>query len=394
MFMDVTTTFDNSSGYTPKDFDLLERGPLRMRSAIQMSLNIPAVKTILYTGVQAVKDQGKRMGITTLDRDLGPSLAVGGVDVMLYDMVYGYTAFPNLGVLKGIESSEARAPGNRTTDPVAILRVEDANGNVLYPKVDDQPVERPVLQEVQVAPARETFLINSILSDPQAHCLTYGCGGLTISGRPIGMKTGTSEPYETIGLVGETWTYGYTPQFVFGTWFGNADNTPMTSATNSYQVSARTTREFMIAYHENLPVESFTQPEGLTRASACVPSGLRATASCPLTTPMDWFAQPLAGDDTWWTVAKVDVRTGKLATENTPRRFVVERRYLRVPDGVSEFARDDAVAWQYISGVPRGDAPTEGTDENDLPFRIASPAGASERWTNFRGKKHPSRCTQ
>jgi len=88
---------------------------------------------------------------------------------------------------------------------------------------------------------------------------------------------------------------------------------------------------------------------------------------------MDWFAQPLAGDDTWWTVARVDVRTGKLATENTPRRFVVERRYLRVPDGVSEFARDDAVAWQYISGVPRGDAPTEGTDENDLPFRIASP---------------------
>ena len=32
MFMDVTTTFDNSGGYTPKDYDLLERGPVRMRT--------------------------------------------------------------------------------------------------------------------------------------------------------------------------------------------------------------------------------------------------------------------------------------------------------------------------------------------------------------------------
>ena len=41
MFMDVTTTFDDSGGYTPKDYDLLERGPLRMRAALQWSLNIP-----------------------------------------------------------------------------------------------------------------------------------------------------------------------------------------------------------------------------------------------------------------------------------------------------------------------------------------------------------------
>ena len=44
MFMDVTTTFADSNGYTPKDYDLLERGPMRMRSALQLSLNIPAVK--------------------------------------------------------------------------------------------------------------------------------------------------------------------------------------------------------------------------------------------------------------------------------------------------------------------------------------------------------------
>ena len=58
MFMDVTTTFADSGGYTPKDYDLLERGPLRMRSALQWSLNIPAVKALAINGVDHVFDDG------------------------------------------------------------------------------------------------------------------------------------------------------------------------------------------------------------------------------------------------------------------------------------------------------------------------------------------------
>jgi membrane peptidoglycan carboxypeptidase len=362
-------------GKNPPRNPISHAGPIPVRQALGNSLNIPAVKTILYAGVPEVIKQAKKMGITSLDgRDLGPSMTVGGVDVKLLDMVYGYTAFPNLGVLRGVQTTEDRPPGNRTLDPISILRVEDRSGKVLYPIVDGQPAPQPVPLEERVAPAQDAFLINDILSDPQAHCLTYGCGGLTIPGRPIGMKTGTSEPYEQIGLVGETWTFGFTPQLVFGTWFGNADNTPMNAGTNSYQVSAQTTKLFMIAYHENLPVETFTRPDGLVRASACIPSGMRATESCPLKTPEDWFAKPLAGDDTWWTVTKVDARTGRPAGPNTPKEFVIERRSLKVPDSASEFARDDALAWQYISGVPNGDAPTETPGAGDgLPAVITSP---------------------
>jgi membrane carboxypeptidase/penicillin-binding protein PbpC len=318
------------------------------------------------------------MGITSLDgRDLGPSMTVGGVDLELLDMVYGYTVFPNLGVLKGIESTVARPEGNRTTDPVAILRVEDRDGNILYPKVDDQPVDHPLLQEVQVAPAQNAYMINSILSDPNAHCLTYGCGGLTIPGRPIGMKTGTSEPYEQIGFIGETWTFGYTPQLVFGTWFGNADNKPMVNIS-SYYVSARTTRDFMIAYHENLPVEQFVRPDGLVETSVCVPSGLKPTPACPETSPKDLFAADAVPtkDDDWWTSARVDTRTGKLASDLTPLEFVEVRRFLKLPDGLSDFARDQALEWARSLETDVGDAPTETTDESDLPGVITSPANA------------------
>lgn len=359
-------------GKNPPRNPVAHSGPITARNALGNSLNIPAIKTILYTGVQEVKDQGKRMGITTLDRDLGPSLTVGGVDVKLLDMAYGYTAFPNLGVLRGVQTTEDRPPGNRTLDPISILHVEDQQGKVLYPIVDGQPAERTAPLEERVAPAQDAFLINDILSDPQAFCLTYSCGLHTL-GRPTGFKTGTSEPYEDSRAIGDTWTFGYTPQLVVGSWFGNADNSPMTGITST-SVSYRTSRDVLAEYLKDKPVVQFARPEGLVRASACMPSGMRATESCPIKTPEDWFAKPLAGDDTWWTVTKIDIRTGKLAGPNTPERFVKERRFLKVPDGVSDFARDDALAWQYISGVPKGDAPTETTDEGDgLPAVITSP---------------------
>ncbi len=42
MLMDVSTNF--GGGYVPSDADDLERGPVRVRQALQFSLNIPAVK--------------------------------------------------------------------------------------------------------------------------------------------------------------------------------------------------------------------------------------------------------------------------------------------------------------------------------------------------------------
>jgi len=361
-------------GTNPPRNPVAHSGPITLRNALGNSLNIPAVKVILSVGVEKVIEQGKRMGITSLDGgQFGPSLTVGGVDVKLIDMVYGYTAFPNLGILKGIETTVARPPGNRALDPISILRVEDRAGNILYPIVDGQPVQEPVPQEVRVAPAQEAFMINSILSDPNAHCLTYGCGGLTIPGRPIGMKTGTSEPYDQIGLIGETWTFGFTPQLVFGTWFGNADNEPMANIS-SYYVSARATRDFMIAYHEGRPVEEFQNPGGLARASTCVPSGLRPTPACPITSPEDWLVQAPAEDDNWWQLERIDIRTGEPATNKTPERFVRERRILRIPEGLPEFQRDEALAWQFVIAAaqpPPETNPPDGPGGGDVA--IVSP---------------------
>jgi membrane peptidoglycan carboxypeptidase len=357
-------------GKNPPRNPVAHSGPITLRNALGNSLNIPAVKVILAVGVEKVIEQAKRMGITSLDgRQLGPSMTVGGVDITLADMVYGYTAFPNLGIQKGIETTVARPPGNRELDPISILRVEDREGNILYPIIDGQPAEQPVPREVRVAPAQEAYMINSILSDGSAFCLTYGCGGLSI-GRPAAFKTGTSEPYETIGLIGETWTFGYTPQIVVGSWFGNADNTPMRNISSA-SVSYRATRDTLLAYLDDKPVEQFQNPGGLARAATCVPSGLKPTPACPIVSPEDWLVQAPVEDDNWWQMERIDTRTGEPADDDTPSRFVRERRMLRIPDGLSEFLRDEALGWQYV--VAAAQPPPEEDPQTGGDVEIVSP---------------------
>jgi hypothetical protein len=224
-------------------------------------------------------------------------------------------------------------------------------------------------------------MISDVLSDGCAQSLTFGgCGALSIPGRPFAIKTGTSEPYEQIGLIGDTWAVGYTPQLVVGAWFGNADNSPMQNI-NSTSVSWRTVRDFATAFHEGLPVEAFSRPEGLSRASVCMPSGLKPTSNCGKTTPEDYFATSSlpSRDDDWWTTGRIDSRTGQPATDNTPQQFVVVTRTLRVPDGLSEFAREQALEWaRAVGGIGRNGDGDHPDDENPgVPVQITFPANAA-----------------
>ncbi|TME79843.1 MAG: hypothetical protein E6I45_12185, partial [Chloroflexi bacterium] len=60
LLMDVVTNF--GGGYTPTDADNAERGPLRMREAIQLSLNIPAIKAAIELTPGHVYDEARKFG--------------------------------------------------------------------------------------------------------------------------------------------------------------------------------------------------------------------------------------------------------------------------------------------------------------------------------------------
>ncbi len=150
---------------------------------------------------------------------------------------------------------------------------------------------------------------------------------------------------------------------------------------SSTSVSWRTVRDVMTTYHEGLPVEQFSRPPGLVEAELCAPSGLVATASCPIKNPPDLFVAdrlPSAEDD-WWVVAQIDSRTNKLASEFTPAEFIEERLFLQLPDGLGPWETNQALEWaEELEDASSEDVPTETTDVRDLPMAITSPTTAEQ----------------
>ena len=113
MLMDVSTDF--GGGYTPNDADLLERGPVRVRNALQFSLNIPAVRAMAINTPDHVFAKAQEFGMTfqTDKTQAGLALALGVQEVRPVDLVTAYGTLANGG----------RALGHTT-----ILNIQDRDG--------------------------------------------------------------------------------------------------------------------------------------------------------------------------------------------------------------------------------------------------------------------------
>ena len=373
LVLDTPVSFTEADGrvFSPRNPRGEFQGPLPIRQALGNSLNVPAFKVAMATGVDNIVRTARKMGITSLTGSYGPSITIGGVDVTVLDMTYGYSVFANNGLLRGMPSILDLPEGSRDLDPIAILKVEDSLGNVVW---------EPERLEVQVVPPQYPYLVTDILRDANAQCLTFGCGGITIPGQSAAVKTGTSEPYENSRAIGDTWALGYTPALAAGVWAGNADNSPMVNITST-SISWRALRDFMVAALEGKTPERVPQPGGIVKATVCVPSGKLPTPYCGKTVE-DIFAEeslPEEEDD-WWRPLKVDIRNGLLATARTPLQFVTEQVFIVLPEGLEGFSREQAEEWAAALGVPL--APTEESPlSSDSSFgfaAIAQPAGGTK----------------
>ncbi len=357
------------------------QGPMTAASALGNSLNITAIKAILYAGVPNTINTLKRVGYTTLDNPLGygPALTTGGGEITLLDQVIGYGVLAAEGVMHGQEAivTPALDPGERALEPVALLKVTDADGTVLY------EFTRP--EERQVVAPEYPYLVTSILSDGRNQCITYGaCGALALpNGYPSAAKTGTSEPFENSREIGETWTVGYTPELVAGVWAGNADNSPIVGITST-SVSLRAWKDFMVQALEHLeaPATQFTRPGGVVEREVCWPSGMLPTEHCPAMNRYSslYAAEVIPGDpeqlrrlqDSWWQQIAIDTRTGMRAAPLTPSQFVRNEVRLVMPQ--EEVAKWSGLyEWAARNGVSGLIGSPEGEATGPLLARIDSP---------------------
>ncbi len=299
MLWDVDTVFKTDSrNYTPKNYDLGERGPISIRNALQLSLNTPAVKMLYLVGVGRALDLAERMGYSTFaERErFGLSLVLGGGEVKLLDHVAAFGVFAAEGI---------KMP------TVAILKVEAPNGDVLE---EWKESEGERVFEPQIA-----RLVSNVLTDDAARAPVFGAGSnLTLPGRPVAAKTGTTNDYI------DAWTIGYTPSLAAGVWAGNNNNDAMNRAGGSL-AAAPIWNAFMREAVKGTPVESFTPPAPPTTEKAAI-LGKAFEAKI-----------------------KIDTVTGKRATDLTPPELIEERTFHEAHDILHYVDKDD----------PLGPVPTD-----------------------------------
>jgi penicillin-binding protein 1C len=348
MVMDVHSCFDDfpNPPYCPENYDRKYHGPQSFRTALSRSYNIPAVKVLDMVGVGNVIRTAHAVGINTLNKDLdyyGLSLTLGGGEVWLLDMVYAYSVFSNNGAMMGQPAKNPR-PGYRQLDPVAILRVEDSEGTVLWQYT--QPEARTVvLADGRELSPQEAYLLTNVLSDNNARAAAFGSNSALRLSRPAAAKTGTTTDYRDV------WTIGYTPQIVTGVWVGNNDNVPMEGVSSSrgaapiwHDVMERIYNEGHAQRLLGEIVENFPRPSGFVRLEVCAVSGLLPNEHCPNrvnalfiegTEPTEYCNVHR--------VERVNRQTGKLATACTPPELVEGRVYEVYPPEAADWVRKEGI---------------------------------------------------
>ncbi|MDD5290154.1 MAG: transglycosylase domain-containing protein [Patescibacteria group bacterium] len=240
VLFDLLTTFKTEVGdYTPHNYNDHYFGPVSIRKALAGSLNVPAVKTIYLVGINNVLDLAERLGYTTFsDRSrFGLSLVLGGGEVKLLEHVSAFSALANDG---------------RQFQPLAILRIENSDGDILEENKPEKNRNKEALKP------QITRQVVGIMSDNSARAFVFGEKNyLTLPDRPVAAKTGTTNDFK------DGWTLGFTPSLAVGVWVGNTRGDVMKGAADGSNVAAPIWHEFMVNALKGTLVENFIAPDSI-----------------------------------------------------------------------------------------------------------------------------------
>jgi len=259
--------------YKPLNYNGRWNGPVRIRTALANSLNMPAVKALKFAGIDNTIDLLHRAGITGLQRGAnyyGLTLTLGGGEVTPLDLTTAYNTL---------------ASGGRYYAPVAILKIVDGNGKIIQQYTPSQPA--PVLNPDHVA------IISNILSDDKARAPVWGLNSKLKLSRPAAVKTGTTNDWK------DAWAVGYTPYVTVGVWTGNNNNeetAKVESLTGGGIIWHNVMEElFANPKFERLLAEPY--PNGRLPLDFKLPDDVKSKSICPLPGAFGNFNQELFAPD-------------------------------------------------------------------------------------------------
>lgn len=287
VYDDVATDFN---GYKPKNYNAFQ-GLVNIRSFIETSQNIPAVKIMKELTPKKSMEYLRKMGISSLDdeKDNTLSLSIGGLSsgISPLEMAAAYGTIANDGVY---------------VTPTFYTKVTDSSGNVVL---------TPKQEQTRVYSEQVAYITRSIIEEP-----VKGSKGTArycaISGMETCAKTGTTDDTK------DRWLCGMTPYYVAACWYGyDTPETVYFSGTISNPAGS-IWAGIMKDVHKGLDNANFNTPSGITQATVCRRTGCLATSSCTDTYKEIFTEDNMPEKCEGHGIQKICTESNKLATEYCP----------------------------------------------------------------------------
>lgn len=219
--------------WTPENSSRTWSGPVTMRNALVGSINIPAIRLALVTGLDSIAATAFRLGLTT-EMPRVAAIAIGAADVRPLELVAAYGAFATLGTY---------------TPPRIVTLVQGSAG---------LPVYEATAQPAQVLDPRIAFQVVDLLRDAVARGTGTAARRGVPATLPVAGKTGTTNDNTDV------WFVGFTPDLVAGIWMGFDRPQTITPGAFGGNLAAPVWASFTSAVYAHRPVPpSWQAPPGL-----------------------------------------------------------------------------------------------------------------------------------
>ena len=245
------TAIDISTGaglYIPQNYDKDFKGYVSARTSLASSLNVPAVRTLMLTGLDRFHERLHDVGLDSLTESAdfyGYSLALGSAEVSLLQLTNAYRVLANGGVRSAAGLLPHAQAGHRVME------------------------------------AGAAFIVGDILSDRAARSVTFGLKNELATNFWSAVKTGTSKDMR------DNWCLGYSDRYTVGVWVGNFDGQPMWDVSG-VSGAAPVWRDLMDYLHRGQPGRAPAPPAGVLRRQVAYQPALEPERA-------EWF---MAGTET------------------------------------------------------------------------------------------------
>ncbi|MEO8167519.1 MAG: penicillin-binding protein 1C [bacterium] len=339
---------DAAVDFLPENYDKKYHGPVRMRTALACSYNVPAVRTVERFGEELLLQTLHAAGLESLQQPssfYGVGLTLGNGEVTLLELSNAYSTLANGGDFHQLRIVEG---------------VKAAAGSTVQSALESEAANRKS-DNHKVFSTQAAYILTDILADAQARAPAFGEHSSLNLPFPCAAKTGTSKDYK------DNWTIGYTPRYTVGVWVGNFNAKPM-KLVSGITGAAPLFRDIMLFLHQSdSPSLQFKKPTGLVSCNICPRSGMPVGKNCP-GKMQELFIQGTA-PTTHCTVHRsvnVDARSGLLAIRYTPREFVQQKIFEVFPMMFE--------SWAAKEGIPKPPTGVSAEAKASSPLAISFPS--------------------